>query len=44
MEVLSQERFKYSITAKNISGVCDFNDDFLYIEANFVENVPVVNG
>ena len=25
-------------------GLCDFNDDFHYVEGKFVENVPVING
>ena len=42
--VLSQGKFKYNITGRNLSGLCDFNDDFLCIEGKFVENVSVVNG
>ena len=31
------------ITERNISDLCDFNDDLLYIEGKFFENVSVVN-
>ena len=41
MKILSQGKFKYNIT--NLSGLYDFNDDFLYIEGEFDENVSVVN-
>ena len=34
---------KYNITGRNLSGLCDFKDDFFYIEGKFVENVSVVN-
>ena len=44
MKVLSQGKLKYNITGRNLSDLCDFNDDFLYIEGKFVENVSVVNG
>ena len=44
MMVLSQGKFKYNITRRNLSGRCDFNDDFLHMEGKFVENVSVVNG
>ena len=44
MMVLSQRKFKYNITGRNLSGLCDFNDDFLHMEGKFVENVSVVNG
>ena len=33
-----------NITGRNLSGLCDFNDDFLHMEGKFVENVLVVNG
>ena len=42
--VLSQRQLKYNITGRNLSNFCDFNDDFLYIEGKFIENVSVVNG
>ena len=44
MRVLSQGKFKYNITGRNLSGLCDFNYDFLHMEVKFVENVSVVNG
>ena len=44
MMVLSQGKFKYNITGRNLSGLCDLNDDFLHMEGKFVENVSVVNG
>ena len=46
MRVLSQGKFKYNITGRNLSGVCDFNNDFLHMEGTgkFVQNVSVVNG
>ena len=44
MRVLSQEKFKYNITGRNLSGLCDLNDDFLHMKGKFVENVSVVNG
>ena len=44
MGVLSQRKFKYNITGRNLSGLCDFNDDFLHMEGKFVENVSFVNG
>ena len=40
MMVLSQGKFKYNITGRNLSGLCDF----LHMEGKFVENVSVVNG
>ena len=40
MTVLSQGKFKYSITGRNLSGLCDF----LHMEGKFVENISVVNG
>ena len=43
MKVLSQAKLKYNITGRNLSGLCGFKDDFLYIEGKFVENVSVVN-
>ena len=39
MKVLSQglgEIEIYYITGRNLSGLCDFNDDFLYIGGKFV--------
>ena len=33
-----------TITGRNLSGLCDFNDDFLHMEGKFVEKVSVVNG
>ena len=33
-------KFKYNITGRNLSGLCDF----LHMEGKFVENVSVVNG
>ena len=44
MRVLIQGKVKYNITLRNLSGLCDFNDDFLNMESEFVENVSVVNG
>ena len=44
MMVLSQGKFKYNIIGRNLSSLCDFNDDFLHMEGEFVENVLVVNG
>ena len=44
VKVLIQGKLKYNITGRNLSGLCDFNDDFPYMEGKFVENVPVVNG
>ena len=44
MKVLSQQKLKYNITGRNLSDLCDFNDDVLYIEGKFIENVSVVNG
>ena len=41
--VLSQGKFKYSITGRNLSGLCGFNDDFLDMEGKVVENVSVVS-
>ena len=38
--VLSQGTFKYNITGRNLSDLCDF----LHMEGKFVENVSVVNG
>ena len=35
---------KYNITGRNLSGLCDLNDDFLHMEGKFVENISVVNG
>ena len=32
VKVLIQGKLKYNITGRNLSGLCDFNDDFLYIE------------
>ena len=40
MMVLSQGKFKYNITGRNLSGLCDF----LHMEGKFIENVSVVNG
>ena len=44
VSVLSLGKFKYNVTGRNLSSLCDFNDDFLHMEAEFVENVLVVNG
>ena len=44
MKVLSQGKLKSNITGRNLSGLCDFNFYFLYIEGTFVENVSLVNG
>ena len=42
MKVLSQGKLKYNITGRNISDLCDFNDDFLiYIGSVSVVNVNV---
>ena len=41
MKILSQGKLNYNITGRTFSGFCDFNDDFLYIEGKFVENVSV---
>ena len=43
MKVLSRGKLKYDITGRNLSGLCDLNDDFVYTEGKFVENVSVVN-
>ena len=43
-EGLESGKLKYNITESNLSALCDFNDDFLYIQGKFVENVSVVNG
>ena len=34
MKVLSQEKLKYKITGRNLSGLCDFDNDILYVEGN----------
>ena len=43
MKVLSQGKLKYNFSGRDLLGPCDFNDDFLYTEGKFVENVSVVN-
>ena len=40
----SGSRFPGFPYAQTLSGLCDFNNDFLYVEGKFVENVSVVNG
>ena len=35
---------KYNITGRNLSDLCDFNDEFLYKEGKFIGNVSSVNG
>ena len=42
MKVLSQGNLKYNNIGRNLSGLCDFNDDLLYIEGRFAQNVSVV--
>ena len=44
MKVLNQGKLKYNITGRNISGLCDFDNDFLSIEGKLVEKVSVLNG
>ena len=44
MKVLSKGKLKYKITGRNHSGLCDFDNDFLYVEGKLVKNVSVLNG
>ena len=45
LEWIRHNKMAYdNITGRNLSGLCDFNDDFLHMEGKFVENVLVVNG
>ena len=44
MKVLSQGKLKYNIIGRNLSGLCDFNDDFLFYKVNAFLKVSVVNG